>query len=111
MHVSLKHYLVDTEFPDVSGAEQVEMFQIRDQLATLAPSLSPDEQALLLMVDRRLIQQAAQFHAELCRFIDLAQHRQAHTISVDRWWWYLDVLAQLPSLPVLNTPTQISKAS
>jgi len=103
MNALLKHYLVGTEFPDVSGAEQVEIFQIRDQLASLAPSLSPDEQALLLMADRRLIHQAAQFYTELCRFIDLAQHRQAHIISVDRWWWYLDVLAQLPSLPELGT--------
>jgi hypothetical protein len=43
-----------------------------------------------------LLAQAAAFHSELSRFIDLAQHRHEHQVAASYWWWYLDVLVQLP---------------
>jgi len=92
----LKHYQVDVEYPDVSGAEHLQMLQIRDELAEQESSLGPQERQALAAADQRLIEQADVFYAELSRFIDLAQHRQEHQIASSHWWWYLDVLVQLP---------------
>lgn len=97
MNQLLKHYFVDVEFPDVSGAEHLQMLQVREELAALEKTLSPAEQQQLAVADRRLLEQASVFYAELSRFIDLVQHRHTHHIPPDHWWWYLDVLAQLPT--------------
>lgn len=96
MNQLLEHYLVDVEFPDVSGIEHIQMLQIRDELATVEDTFSPDERRKLAAADKRLLEQAAAFYAELSRFLDLAQDRQTYSIPPERWWWYLDVLAQLP---------------
>ena len=102
MNKLLEHYIVDVEFPDVSGAEHLEMLQRRDKLFELEPTLSNHEKELLAVADRRLVEQATEFYAELSRFIDFEQRRQFQQIPVTRWWWYLDVLAQLPH-PVFLT--------
>jgi hypothetical protein len=96
MNHLLKHYQVDVEYPDVSGAEHLQMLQIRDELAKQETSLTIQERQRLAAADQRLIEQAAAFYTELSRFIDLAQHRQDHQIPSSHWWWYLDVLVQLP---------------
>lgn len=31
MHPLLERYVIDTEYPEVSGAEQLEMLQLRDR--------------------------------------------------------------------------------
>ena len=97
MNRLLKHYLVDVEFPDVSGAEHLQMLQIREELAALEKTLPPPERQALDDADRRLLEQADAFYTELSCFIDLAQHRKQHDISPRHWWWYLDVLVQLPA--------------
>lgn len=102
MNKLLKHYLVDVEYPQVSGAEHLEMLKIRDRLFEIEADLSAQERAALLAADRRLIEQAEVFYIELAQFIDFEQRRQRHHIPVERWWWYLDVLAQLPHA----TPSQ-----
>jgi hypothetical protein len=97
---SLQHYIVDVESPDVSGAEHLEMLQIRDKLFDVEGTLSAGEKEALIAADRRLIEQANQFYGEFAQFIDFEQRRRTQQIPVERWWWYLDVLAQLPqSLP------------
>lgn len=100
MNKLLQHYAVDVEFPNVSGAEHLEMLHIRDQLFEMESTLSTPEKEILAQADRRLIEQAAEFYAELSQFINLEQRRQTKQISVRRWWWYLDVLAQLPHSPL-----------
>jgi len=100
MNKLLEHYTVDVDFPEVSGLEHLEMLQIRDKIFEIESTLSAAEKELLARADQRLIEQAVQFYEELSRFIDFEQRRQTHQIPVARWWWYLDVLAQLPqSLP------------
>jgi hypothetical protein len=98
MNRLLKHYITDVEFPEVSGAEQLEMLQIRDKLFDLEPTLSKDERKSLLEADRRLAYQAANFYVELSKFIDFEERRQTEQPSSARWWWYLDVLAQMTNL-------------
>ncbi len=102
MNRLLEHYQIDVEFPGVSGAEMLEMLNIRDQLVGQEPLLTATEQEILATCDRRLLKQAAAFHAELSRFVDLAQRRQEKHISPERWWWHLDVLAELPAGAVVS---------
>lgn len=98
MNRLLAHYCVDVHHPEVSGAEHLEMLYIRDRLAELEPSLTPDEQAALAEADRVLVEWAHAFYQELLRFVDFAAYRREHGISPTYWWWYLDVLSHLPPL-------------
>jgi hypothetical protein len=88
----LKHYLVDVEYPEVSGAEHLQMLQIRDELAAQEASLNAQEKIALARADKRLFEQAGTFSSELSRFIDLAQYRRDEQVDASHWWWYLDVL-------------------
>jgi hypothetical protein len=97
MNRLLMHYCVDVQHPEVSGAEHLEMLQIRDRLAELEPTLTAGEQEALVSADRVLIERASAFHQELLRFLDLAAYRREHGIPPARWWWYLDVMSHLPS--------------
>jgi hypothetical protein len=96
MNRLLVHYCVDVQHPEVSGAEHLEMLQIRDRLAELEPMLTSDEQEALAEADRVLVERAAAFYQELIRFLDLATYRREHSIPPTRWWWYLDVVSHLP---------------
>ena len=106
MNALLRHYRVDVEHPDVSGFEHLEMLQVRSQLAQLEATLSPQERAYLDEADRRLLQQAAAFHAELARITSLGEERARRQPPPSHWWWYLDVLVQLPSPPTQPIETE-----
>ena len=96
MNRLLAHYCVDVQHPEVSGAEHLEMLQIRDQLATLEPTFTPAEQEALAAADRALVAQAHAFHQALQRFLDLAAYRYEYGVPPERWWWYLDVVQHVP---------------
>jgi hypothetical protein len=108
MNELLRHYTVDIEFPHVSGAEHLEMLQIRDKLFEIEAALPEAEKTILADADRRLVERAAEFYAELSQFIDFEQRRQTQKIPVKRWWWYLDVLAQLPNPWPLTKPKTVT---
>ncbi|MCU0566820.1 MAG: hypothetical protein MUF49_09510 [Oculatellaceae cyanobacterium Prado106] len=95
MNSLLEQYIVDTEFSDVSGAEHLEMLQIRDRLFQQEGNLSSQEKERLAQADRRLIENAATVFLALSQFVDLADQRKIQEIGAERWWWYLDVLAQM----------------
>jgi hypothetical protein len=95
MNPLLQQYVADTEFADVSGAEHLQMIQVRDRLFQQEGTLSRQEKQLLAQADRRLIQNAATVFLALSQFIDLADQRKLQEIEAARWWWYLDVLAQM----------------
>jgi len=96
MNPLLKNYCVSVEFPDVSGAEHLEMLQIRDRLTEIESQLTEEEKILLTKADRQLVENANSFYQELSRFINLTERRNEQCICPERWWWYLDVLAVLP---------------
>jgi hypothetical protein len=102
MNALLEQYAVSIEFPSVSGAEQLEMLQLRDRILEIESSLSEQEKEQLSQADRRLIQQASQVILELSQFLDLAATRRTQEISAERWWWYLDVLAQIQENTALS---------
>ena len=95
MNKLLNIYKLSLDYPDVSGAEQLEVLAIRDRIATLESSLSSEERKVLFEADRKLITNAASLYREISRFIDLSEHRKQNNISSQKWWWYLDVLANL----------------
>ncbi len=99
MNELLKSYLVDVDYPEVSGIEHLQMLKTRSELATITDSLSASEQRALASADQKLAMQADKFLAELSRFVDLAQERQRRQTSPDEWWWYLDILVRAPAVP------------
>ncbi|MFB2876170.1 hypothetical protein [Floridanema aerugineum] len=92
MNPLLKNYCVSVEFPDVSGAEHLEMLQIRDRLAEIESQLTDEEKTLLTKADRQLVDNANAFYQELSHFVNLIERRKAEIISPQRWWWYLDAI-------------------
>jgi len=97
MNQWLAHYRVDVKHPNVSGAEHLEMLQIRDKLADVEGTLTSEERHVLSEADQTLVEQAAAFHDALRSFLDLAQYRREHAIPPERWWWHLDVVRHVPS--------------
>jgi hypothetical protein len=95
MNKLLNIYCLSLNYPDVSGAEQLELLEIRDQIATLEAEFSPEEQKILIESDKKLIANAAVFYQEISRFINLSEHRKKNNISSQKWWWYLDVLGNI----------------
>lgn len=94
----LKNYQIAVNYPEASGFEHLEMLQIRDQLALIENELNGLEKEELSLADQLLIKNAKQFYHELSSIIDLKQKREREQISSGFWWWYLDVLANLPLL-------------
>lgn len=99
MNDLLQSYVVDTQFPEVSGIEHLQMLRRRSELAELEGRLSREERCQLAEADARLAAHAAEFLVELSRFVDLAQERRRIQIYPSHWWWYLDVLVHAPRLP------------
>ncbi len=95
MNNLLEHYRVDVEFPEVSGAELIEMLQTRDKLAKIEVTLSQTEKEVLAQADYLLIRQAPLFYQSLSDFVDFVERRKAQDMPIEHWW-SLDVLAQLP---------------
>ena len=96
MNKFVELYIAHVKFPEVSGAEHLEMLQVRDKLLAMENTLTVADKNAVNVADRRLIESATEFYAELSRFIDFEERRKTQQIPPTRWWWYLDVLAQLP---------------
>ena len=105
MNHFLENYVIDVQYPDVSGIEQLQMLETRSKLAEIEAELSPQERKALLEADRKLAAQADKFLQELSRFIDLAEERHQRHPNPNEWWWYLDILAQVPVVPQRPFPT------
>lgn len=96
-------YEVDVRFPDVSGMEHLDMLRVRSKLANHESDLTAEEQVRLLEADKALVRQARHFYNAIRKIADLETWRRDEHISSTHWWWYLDVLAQLPELPTGET--------
>jgi len=108
--ISLQAYVVDTQYPDVSGIEHLEMLRRRSELASLEHTLNAEECRQLAEADARLVAHAAEFLAELVCFVDLAAERHRLAVPPSHWWWYLDVLAEAPALPVREPEPELAAA-
>ena len=94
----LSAYEADVGFPDVSGMEHLQMLMIRSALHRVENQLTAEQQIRLANADKSLLQQAHLFYQAIQTIADLARWRETETgVTPEHWWWYLDVLAQLPA--------------
>lgn len=107
MNPLLKSYCVSVEFPDVSGAEHLEMLQIRDRLAEIESQLTDEEKTLLTKADRQLVNNAKDFYHELSHFVNLIERRKAEIIPPQRWWWYLDAIQAVKEFLASDYPAVV----
>ena len=77
------HYRVDVQHPEVSGAEHLEMLQIRDRLAELESTLTSEEQNALAEADRVLVERSSAFFRNFSGSWTLL-HTAANTVSHPR---------------------------
>ena len=108
MNKYLQSYKVAVQYPNVSGFEHLDMLMTRDKLAE--QSLTSSERFELAQADQALLNAVNEFYEALKSITDLQQERKMRERSPDHWWWYLDVLAQLPSQPQANQPTHFQPA-
>jgi hypothetical protein len=94
-------YEADVQFPDVSGMEQLDMLMTRSEIARNELHLSDEERERVLNADGLLLRQAEQFYRSIQDIADLASWRRDENVPVTHWWWYLDVIVQLPLRPGL----------
>jgi hypothetical protein len=97
MNNLLHEYQIGVEFPDVSGAEFLDLLNIRDEIAQIQANLTEKEQIIVMKADQLLIKNCGLIYHELSRFINLSNYRVQKQIKPDQWWWYLDVLVSLPN--------------
>lgn len=98
MNNLLTLYRAAVLLPDASGFEHLQMFDIRDELEAIKFRLTQEECRMLAEADQQLLAHAHTFYVEIARIADLAQERLRHTPPPTHWWWYLDVLVQVPNL-------------
>jgi hypothetical protein len=96
--VLIDTYEVDVRFPDVSGMEHLDMLLTRSKIAQGMSHLTAEQYVRLVEADKILLQQARRFYQAIQKIADLETWRKDENVPTTHWWWYLDVLAQLPEL-------------
>jgi len=99
-------YEVDVRFPDVSGLEHLDMLRMRSEIAGYEAKLTAEARVRLLEADKTLLRQVRHFYKAIHEIADLTAWRHEEDIPITHWWWYLDVLAQLPELPAAELVPQ-----
>ncbi len=94
----LTQYETDVRFPDVSGLEHFDMLLSRSRIAERRDNLNAEQSARLADADQRLLHNAKQFNQAILAVADLTAWREETDVSPDHWWWYLDVLTNVPQL-------------
>jgi len=104
-------YEADVQFPDVSAMEHMDMLMTRSEIASNELHLSDEERRRVLNADRLLLQQAEQFYASIQDMADLSSWRRDESVATTHWWWYLDVIVQLPEPESVELGLELSPAS
>ena len=92
-------YEVDVRFPDVSGMEHLDMLITRSEIAKGERCLTDEQRDRLAEADQVLLRQSPRFYQAIQEIADLDTWRRDEGAPSAYWWWYLDVLAQLPEPP------------
>jgi hypothetical protein len=100
----LAAYEVDVRFPDVSGIEHLDMLLTRSEIARIERHLTPEQRDRLAKADAMLLRQAKKFYEAIRKIADLEAWRRDKDTPATHWWWYLDVLAQVPALTPARQP-------
>ena len=99
MNELLRTYIDSLDYPEVSGAEHLDLFNLRDRIEEVMNTFSQLEQKKLQEADKKMLTNIPVIYQEISHFINLENYRNKHRISPHQWWWYLDVLSFLPNLP------------
>lgn len=91
-------YEVGVQDPEVSGMEHLDMLLTRSQLARMVDQLTTLQKVRLAKADQTLTRQADKFYRSIARVADLKSWRDQENAPPSHWWWYLDVLAEVPML-------------
>ena len=92
----IRTYEADVQIPEVSGMEHLEMLMTRSEIARSEARLSDAERERVLNADQVLLQHAREFYEAIQKIADLASWRRDESIPTTHWWWYLDIIVQLP---------------
>jgi hypothetical protein len=76
--------------------EHLNLLQIRSKLASLASELSATQHERLQRADQKLLAGANEFLSAIQQIADLSSWRTQEQVPPSHWWWYLDVIANLP---------------
>jgi hypothetical protein len=90
-------YEAGVQHPEVSGIEHLNLLQVRSKLAELEPQLTETQRQRLKRADQVLVMRAGEFLCAIQSIADLVSWRAQEGISPVHWWWYLDVIAHLPT--------------
>ncbi len=82
--------------PEASGMEHLNLFQMRSHLAAITTELSEPQRARLERADTELLRQANKFLDSIEKIADLESWRRHDRIPPSQWWWYLDVVVNVP---------------
>ena len=94
----LSAYEADVEFPDVSGMEHLQMLMTRSALHRVEDQLTTAQKIRLAKADESLLHHVHLFYQAVQTIADLTRWRETEEgVTPEHWWWYLDVLAQLPA--------------
>lgn len=103
----LVSYKAGVRHPEVSGMEHLNLLQIRSSLADLAPELTEAQHERLMEADQELLARANEFIHAIQQIADLDSWRAQQDVPPAHWWWYLDVIVNLP-LSAISETTQES---
>lgn len=103
----LDTYETDVQFPEVNGLEHLDMLMTRSEIAKYEIHLTALDKSRLLKADRRLLQNARKFYQSIQQIADLAIWREEENAPVTHWWWYLDVIIQVPDFDeTVSSPSE-----
>lgn len=107
----LADYEVDVDCPEVSGMEHLHTLMRRSAIATYEPHLTAAQRQRLNGADELLVRHARQFYQAIRDMADLAAWRLNQSVDAAQWWWYLDIISQLPVVSDTSVKTQPVAAS
>jgi hypothetical protein len=93
----IESYEADVQFPGVSGMEHLDMLMNRSEIVKYEAHFTGYEKKRLREADRLLLKNATKFYSAIRRIADLAIWRVDEKVPPSHWWWFLDVVVQLPS--------------
>lgn len=90
-------YVAGVHHPEVSGMEHLNLLQIRSHLADSADELSEAQRGRVRKADQVLFARANDFLDAIQKIADLESWRAQEDVIPTHWWWYLDVIVNLPA--------------
>jgi len=89
-------YEAGVRHPDVSGMEHLNLLQVRSRLSRSDAEWTEAQRERVRKADQDLFEHAGRFLRAIQQIADLAAWRAQENAPTSHWWWYLDVITNLP---------------